>query len=115
MRWTGPQLLKQLPQINVFCAGMGSAGQYYLFRLRSKDGNSYCIDTNRLRHRNWDLFEGAQAIGHRCRVSPNAPVSPRLPFVSRQLKTALTFRIKCLQLDWRFHPRPQTISSFSFH
>jgi cysteine synthase len=24
--WTGPQLLKQLPEINVFCAGMGSAG-----------------------------------------------------------------------------------------
>lgn len=28
MRWTGPQLLEQLPQINIFCMGMGSAGQY---------------------------------------------------------------------------------------
>ncbi|KAF3014062.1 hypothetical protein E8E14_012186 [Neopestalotiopsis sp. 37M] len=26
IRWTGPQLLKQLPNISVFCAGMGSAG-----------------------------------------------------------------------------------------
>ncbi|KAL3587408.1 cysteine synthase fda4 [Fusarium poae] len=26
MLWTGPQLLKQLPNINIFCAGMGSAG-----------------------------------------------------------------------------------------
>ncbi|TVY71544.1 Cysteine synthase [Lachnellula suecica] len=26
VRWTGPQLLKQLPQMNVFCAGMGTAG-----------------------------------------------------------------------------------------
>ncbi|TVY82428.1 Cysteine synthase [Lachnellula suecica] len=26
MRWTGPQLLAQLPEINIFCAGMGSAG-----------------------------------------------------------------------------------------
>ncbi|KAI0385676.1 tryptophan synthase beta subunit-like PLP-dependent enzyme [Hypomontagnella monticulosa] len=26
MRWTGPQLLKQLPDIGIFCAGMGSAG-----------------------------------------------------------------------------------------
>ncbi|KKY16046.1 putative cysteine synthase [Phaeomoniella chlamydospora] len=25
-RWTGPQLLKQLPEINIFCTGMGSAG-----------------------------------------------------------------------------------------
>lgn len=42
MRWTGPQLLKQLPQINIFCAGMGSAGQYspcdFTFAVR--------IDTN---------------------------------------------------------------------
>ncbi|KAF5858056.1 hypothetical protein ETB97_004925 [Aspergillus alliaceus] len=27
MRWTGPQLLMQLPEINIFCTGMGSAGQ----------------------------------------------------------------------------------------
>ncbi|KAH8588190.1 tryptophan synthase beta subunit-like PLP-dependent enzyme [Bisporella sp. PMI_857] len=26
VRWTGPQLLQQLPNINIFCAGMGSAG-----------------------------------------------------------------------------------------
>ncbi|KAJ5714407.1 cysteine synthase-like protein B [Penicillium malachiteum] len=26
VRWTGPQLLKQLPEINIFCTGMGSAG-----------------------------------------------------------------------------------------
>ncbi|RDW58723.1 hypothetical protein BP6252_13199 [Coleophoma cylindrospora] len=26
VRWTGPQLLKQLPEINIFGAGMGSAG-----------------------------------------------------------------------------------------
>lgn len=26
IRWTGPQLMKQLPEINIFCAGMGSAG-----------------------------------------------------------------------------------------
>ncbi|KAE8155416.1 tryptophan synthase beta subunit-like PLP-dependent enzyme [Aspergillus tamarii] len=26
MRWTGPQLLMQLPEINIFCTGMGSAG-----------------------------------------------------------------------------------------
>ncbi|ELR06325.1 hypothetical protein VC83_08575 [Pseudogymnoascus destructans] len=26
MKWTGPQIIAQLPQINVFCAGMGTAG-----------------------------------------------------------------------------------------
>jgi hypothetical protein len=26
IRWTGPQLLKQLPDISIFCSGMGSAG-----------------------------------------------------------------------------------------
>ncbi|VUC23400.1 unnamed protein product [Clonostachys rosea] len=26
VRWTGPQLMAQLPEINVFCSGMGSAG-----------------------------------------------------------------------------------------
>ncbi|KAI0470886.1 tryptophan synthase beta subunit-like PLP-dependent enzyme [Xylariaceae sp. FL0804] len=26
IRWTGPQILKQLPQINVICAGMGTSG-----------------------------------------------------------------------------------------
>lgn len=26
VRWTGPQILKQLPEINVFCMGMGSTG-----------------------------------------------------------------------------------------
>ncbi|KAG0644939.1 hypothetical protein D0Z07_9338 [Hyphodiscus hymeniophilus] len=26
IRWTGPQILKQLPEITMFCAGMGSAG-----------------------------------------------------------------------------------------
>ncbi|KAL6722371.1 hypothetical protein ACLMJK_001478 [Lecanora helva] len=26
VRWTGPQLWKQIPEINVFCMGMGSAG-----------------------------------------------------------------------------------------
>ncbi|KAJ5473697.1 hypothetical protein N7475_003263 [Penicillium sp. IBT 31633x] len=26
MRWTGPQILKQLPEINVLCAGMGTSG-----------------------------------------------------------------------------------------
>ncbi|RWQ99005.1 tryptophan synthase beta subunit-like PLP-dependent enzyme [Paecilomyces variotii] len=25
-RWTGPQIIKQLPQINVFCTGMGTSG-----------------------------------------------------------------------------------------
>ncbi|KAB8297993.1 hypothetical protein EYC80_001766 [Monilinia laxa] len=25
-RWTGPQILKQLPEINIFCMGMGSTG-----------------------------------------------------------------------------------------
>ncbi|KAI9848553.1 MAG: hypothetical protein M1837_007222 [Sclerophora amabilis] len=25
-RWTGPQLLRQLPELNVFCAGMGTSG-----------------------------------------------------------------------------------------
>lgn len=28
MRWTGPQLLTQLPEINIFAAGMGSAGKF---------------------------------------------------------------------------------------
>jgi cysteine synthase A len=27
VRWTGPQLIAQLPEINVFCSGMGSAGE----------------------------------------------------------------------------------------
>lgn len=27
VRWTGPQLMAQLPEINVFCSGMGSAGE----------------------------------------------------------------------------------------
>ena len=26
IRWTGPQILKQLPEINVICAGMGTSG-----------------------------------------------------------------------------------------
>ncbi|KAF8545335.1 tryptophan synthase beta subunit-like PLP-dependent enzyme [Trichophaea hybrida] len=26
MRWSGPQILRQLPEINVFCAGMGTTG-----------------------------------------------------------------------------------------
>lgn len=26
IRWTGPQLLEQLPEINIICAGMGTAG-----------------------------------------------------------------------------------------
>ena len=32
-RWTGPQILDQLPEIDIFCAGMGTAGihQYYCF------------------------------------------------------------------------------------
>lgn len=25
-KWTGPQILKQLPQISVLCAGMGTSG-----------------------------------------------------------------------------------------
>lgn len=26
MRWTGPQILEQLPEINLICAGMGTSG-----------------------------------------------------------------------------------------
>lgn len=26
VRWTGPQIIKQLPEIDVICAGMGTAG-----------------------------------------------------------------------------------------
>jgi cysteine synthase len=26
MRWTGPQILAQLPEINLICAGMGTSG-----------------------------------------------------------------------------------------
>jgi cysteine synthase len=26
--WTGPQILKQLPEINVFCAAMGTTGRH---------------------------------------------------------------------------------------
>lgn len=26
VRWTGPQILKQLPEINLLCAGMGTSG-----------------------------------------------------------------------------------------
>ncbi|GAD92327.1 cysteine synthase B, putative [Paecilomyces variotii No. 5] len=28
LRWTGPQIIQQLPQINVFCTGMGTSGTY---------------------------------------------------------------------------------------
>lgn len=28
VRWTGPQILAQLPEINVLCAGMGTSGRY---------------------------------------------------------------------------------------
>lgn len=26
IRWTGPQILEQLPEINLICAGMGTSG-----------------------------------------------------------------------------------------
>lgn len=26
IRWTGPQILKQLPDINLICAGLGTSG-----------------------------------------------------------------------------------------
>lgn len=26
VKWTGPQILRQLPEINVICAGMGTSG-----------------------------------------------------------------------------------------
>lgn len=37
----GPQLLKQLPNISVFCAGMGTAGTY---TLRSRSSNNSWAD-----------------------------------------------------------------------
>jgi cysteine synthase A len=36
IRWTGPQLLKQLPDISIFCSGMGSAGKRTCFVARLK-------------------------------------------------------------------------------
>ncbi|KAI2619471.1 tryptophan synthase beta subunit-like PLP-dependent enzyme [Hypomontagnella submonticulosa] len=41
MRWTGPQLLKQLPNISIFCAGMGSAGCVTGTGLYLKEHNPY--------------------------------------------------------------------------
>ena len=34
-RWAGPQLLMQLPEINIFCTGMGSAGERHTNRYHS--------------------------------------------------------------------------------
>jgi cysteine synthase len=31
-RWTAPELLRQLPKMNVFCAGMGTSGLSRMFR-----------------------------------------------------------------------------------
>lgn len=28
IRWTGPQIWRQLPDINIFCMSMGTAGQH---------------------------------------------------------------------------------------
>lgn len=27
MKWTGPQIIKQLPDISVFCSGIGTSGK----------------------------------------------------------------------------------------
>ena len=29
IRWTGPQILRQLPEIDLLCAGMGTSGEHY--------------------------------------------------------------------------------------
>lgn len=29
VRWTGPQILRQLPEISLICAGMGTSGQIF--------------------------------------------------------------------------------------
>jgi cysteine synthase len=35
VKWTGPQIYKQLPEINVICAGMGTSGTptYSLYEI----------------------------------------------------------------------------------
>jgi cysteine synthase len=33
VKWTGPQILQQLPEINIICAGMGTSGESMQFAL----------------------------------------------------------------------------------
>lgn len=55
IRWTGPQLLKQLPNISVFCAGMGSAGNYRQRYDQCMSDEVYA----RMHYGYWNLPQGA--------------------------------------------------------
>ena len=67
IRWTGPQIWKQLPEINLFCMAMGSAGQYSTAVRRFSWTKLSSIYRMYYGYRN--LFEVAKAIGHSLRVS----------------------------------------------
>lgn len=81
IRWTGPQLFSQLPEINVFCTGMSSAGKSSCpFSFPSVSDLCVIFAVCRLYHWNWWLSEAGETISNGGRVcgdwsSPNAPLN----------------------------------------